>query len=225
MKKKLFNYNDLFNYYLIRSKNRIKTITARFVDNSIYIYTPLMINMSLIEKFLEKNKEQMMNYLKNCIDENKFLYLGEKYEVIVVESKLLIKHVCSINEQDKVLYVYKSRGNFDLKEVLNQWKKEVLLELIQDRVEYFISKYKFNFDPKINHISVKKMSSKWGSCSIQHNLNFNLNLIEKRMDIIDYVIVHELTHTINFNHSKDFWNNVNKVIPNYIKLRQELKNK
>jgi predicted metal-dependent hydrolase len=106
---------------------------------------------------------------------------------------------------------------------LNKWKKKILLKLIQERVNYFISKYKFNFNPTINQISIKKMISKWGSCSIQHNLNFNLNLIEKRIEIIDYVVVHELTHTINFNHSKDFWNNVNKIIPNYLELKNELK--
>ena len=74
-----------------------------------------------------------------------------------------------------------------------------------------------------NTIKFKNQRTKWGSCSFNNNLNFNYNVIGKNIEVIDYLVVHELTHTLIKNHSKRFWDGVMSVIPDCKELRNELK--
>lgn len=72
-------------------------------------------------------------------------------------------------------------------------------------------------------ITIRQQSSRWGSCSSKGNLNFNCLLMLTPDEIIDYVVVHELCHRIYMNHSKAFWNEVGKVIPDYKRRERWLK--
>jgi predicted metal-dependent hydrolase len=67
------------------------------------------------------------------------------------------------------------------------------------------------------------LKSRWGSCSSKKNLNFNVKLICFREEIIEYVVVHEMSHLIHMNHSKDFWKLVERLLPDYDARRKELK--
>jgi len=97
--------------------------------------------------------------------------------------------------------------------------KAAALELAETRVEYFNRIYKF----PVNKITVKDQKTRWGSCSKKRNLNFNYKLLFLPQDLSDYLIVHELCHLKEFNHSKAFWNQVTTTIPNYKILRKKLK--
>lgn len=97
--------------------------------------------------------------------------------------------------------------------------KEKAFCLIQERVSYFNKIYAF----KYNKINIKNQKTRWGSCSKKGNLNFNYRIIFLPENIRDYVIVHELCHLKEFNHSKKFWNLVGKIIPDYLRIRKELK--
>ena len=68
------------------------------------------------------------------------------------------------------------------------------------------------------------MTTRWGVCNIRDNsVTLNTKLIEYDIEKLDYVIIHELSHFIHFNHSKSFWNQVEKYTPNYKQIRKELK--
>lgn len=86
------------------------------------------------------------------------------------------------------------------------------LEYIPSRVEYFASVIGI---PEYGKISIRRQRTRWGSCSSSKNLNFNCLLMLMPNDIIDYVIVHELCHINEMNHSPKFWNDVAKFVPNY----------
>jgi len=92
-------------------------------------------------------------------------------------------------------------------------------KMIKERVEYFNSFYNFEY----NRISVKKQSTKWGSCSGKKNLNFNYKLLFLPQEMMDYVVVHELCHLQEMNHSKKFWDLVAKVFPNFKEIRKEMR--
>lgn len=92
-------------------------------------------------------------------------------------------------------------------------------ELAIKRLEYFNQFYGFTY----RRVTIKNTVSRWGSCSKQGNLNFNYRIATLPSDISDYIIVHELCHLGEFNHSKNFWNLVEKTIPNYQELRNQLK--
>jgi hypothetical protein len=90
----------------------------------------------------------------------------------------------------------------------------------EKRVDYWNDKY---FQEMINVIRFKNNQSNWGSCSSKKNLNFSTRLLFANMDAIDYVIVHELAHLKELNHSHKFWKIVADVMPNYKDQEEWLK--
>lgn len=99
-----------------------------------------------------------------------------------------------------------------------KYKKEAY-NLVEGRINYFSKIYKFRY----NTINIKNQKTRWGSCSKKGNLNFNYKISFLPSLISDYLIVHELCHLKEFNHSKGFWKLVEKTIPNYKSIKSELK--
>ncbi|MFA5742869.1 MAG: M48 family metallopeptidase [Candidatus Paceibacterota bacterium] len=97
--------------------------------------------------------------------------------------------------------------------------KDQALDLVQKRIEYFNEAYDFEF----NKISIKNQKTRWGSCSRKGNLNFNYKIALLPERLADYIIVHELCHLKEFNHSPKFWSLVFKMVPDYLEARKELK--
>lgn len=93
------------------------------------------------------------------------------------------------------------------------------VELALGRIKYFNRIYGVKF----NKINIKNQKTRWGSCSKKGNLNFNYKIILLPEQLADYIIVHELCHLKEFNHSQKFWNLVAKTIPDCLELRNELK--
>ncbi len=98
-------------------------------------------------------------------------------------------------------------------------KREQARRFVENRIKYFNSFYNF----KLNRIAIKNQMTRWGSCSSKGNLNFNYKVIYLKPALADYLIVHELCHLGELNHSKRFWTLVLKTIPNYVKINKELK--
>jgi len=99
--------------------------------------------------------------------------------------------------------------------------KEEASKLISERIDYYNNIYQFDF----NRISIRNQRTRWGSCSSKKNLNFNYRLLFLPKRISDYIIVHELCHLKELNHSRRFWNLVAEVIPDYLDIRKELRNR
>lgn len=101
-----------------------------------------------------------------------------------------------------------------------EYKKSVKLarSIIHSRLEFFNCHYNFVY----NRVAIKNQKTCWGSCSQKANLNFNYKIINLPEEMRDYVIVHELCHLQELNHSKRFWNLVSEVVPNYRTLRRKL---
>lgn len=97
--------------------------------------------------------------------------------------------------------------------------KSKALELVLERVQYFSNLHGF----KYNRISIKNQRTCWGSCSRKGNLNFNYKLVYLSPQAQDYIILHELCHLKEFNHSKKFWSLVESILPNYLDLKREIR--
>ena len=96
--------------------------------------------------------------------------------------------------------------------------KELARDFVHDRIEYWNEFYQFDY----GRIAIRNQKTCWGSCSSLGNLNFNYKMMFLPEHLADYVIVHELCHLQEFNHSQAFWDLVGEALPNYKSLREEL---
>lgn len=106
-----------------------------------------------------------------------------------------------------------------MEKLYDEWLRAQANAYIPKRVKFYADKYNFEY----NRVTIKNLKSKWGSCSSKNNLNFNLKLMKYRKEVIDYIVVHELCHLKEMNHSKTYWALVSSIIPNYKELEKELK--
>ena len=156
-----------------------------------------------------KKQEELLEllYLGNTIAISQTINPNLKYETAKIEDNTLI---------------------VELKEPLDLNKKEIIREhiyknyaptLFLSRVEHF-SKI-MNLKP--TKVSFRKAKTRWGSCSSSNNISLNIALTMLPQELSDYIIVHELAHIKHKNHSKDFWNCVERYYPNYKNARNALK--
>lgn len=96
--------------------------------------------------------------------------------------------------------------------------KEKARELVTRRLEYWNLHYKLTY----GRVSIRNQVSRWGSCSSKGNLNFNYRIVNLTPELADYIIVHELCHRGQFNHSQKFWDLVGETMSHYELLRKEL---
>ena len=96
---------------------------------------------------------------------------------------------------------------------------ELAKQVIPQRVAFFARQ----MDVTYGRITIRNQKTRWGSCSQAGNLNFNCRLMKMPPEVLDYVVVHELCHRKQMNHSRTFWAEVEKVLPDYRITRQWLK--
>ncbi len=103
------------------------------------------------------------------------------------------------------------------KDYLNQ--KDKALTLVKERLEFYNRYYNVNY----KKVTIRNQKSRWGSCSHNGNLNFNYKIVYLPKEVQDYIVVHELCHIIELNHSRNFWNLVEEMVPDYKSLRRGLR--
>lgn len=101
---------------------------------------------------------------------------------------------------------------------IKQYKQQARI-LVVKRLEYFNQYYNLEY----NRIAIRNQKSRWGSCSSSKNLNFNYRLAILPIELADYIIVHELCHLHQMNHSQEFWQLVSQTIPDYKNRQKKLK--
>ena len=222
-------------YNIIRSDKVDYTVTKKKIKNFIIrIYSDLKIAISVplyasnndIENFIQSKKEWIETTLekikiaeesKNSLKENTIKILGKEIEKKIIESDLE-----RIRLTDTSIYVYsKNIDNAEIEKKLFEWKFEKLKVILEE----YLEKYTKLLNTNINYYQIKKLSSAWGIYHKKENyINFNFDLIEKNIDCIEYVVLHELCHIFYMNHQKDFWTLVEKYMPDYKIRRKNLKN-
>lgn len=125
----------------------------------------------------------------------------------IIEKQQWVKRALVKMETRKVLPAQGTRDEY-LK------YKEIAREILTKKVAYWNSFYNFEY----NRIYIKNLKTQWGSCSSKQNLNFNYKIIFLTEEQSDYIVVHELCHLGQMNHSKKFWGLVAQTIPGYKKI-------
>lgn len=139
---------------------------------------------------------------------------NEIERMVISKSKWIDEHML------KVQSTIDERSKLE-KITFEQVKKlaDQAVEYIPKRVKYYAEKENFIY----NKITIKNLVSRWGSCSTKGNLNFNCLLMLTPDYVIDYIVVHELCHLREMNHSEKFWAEVEKIIPDYQRAELWLK--
>lgn len=173
-------------------------------DLTIYVTTNYLMRKSDIKCLLYKEEGYLKKALKRIKEriekQNDFYYLGKKYDIILTTFK-------KIEIQDNKIYA-------NSKNALENWLKKQMLILAKERLDVCFQK----FEEKIPYpdLKIRTMKTRWGVCN-RKNLSITLNtkLIRYETEVMDYVIIHELSHLVHFDHSKRFWQTVLKYMPNY----------
>ncbi len=132
-------------------------------------------------------------------------------DLVLSKQELIIKRVQQIREQEK-----EARKNGGNNEPI---KVQESAQFLYDRLCELAKKYGFKF----NKVSFRWQRTRWGSCSSKNNISLNIKIIRLPSDLQDYILLHELVHIRIKNHSKDFWDELEKYFPDAKKHRKELR--
>ena len=208
-----FRYKEEdYNIIIEKKKTNKNTYIRVKQDLSIYVTTNYFTREKEIIKLIEDNQkdiEKMIDNQRKKKENNEgFYYLGKKYDPIYVE-------YCDISFGEEKVFL---RKDLDI----DKWYKKQAKTLFKEHLDRM---YK-NYSEKIPYpdLKIRKMTTRWGVCNTKtKTVTLNLELIKRDLKYLDYVIVHELSHLIEANHSSKFWALVEKNCPNYKTCRKEMK--
>ena len=208
---------------LIRENRRTLSITISKMGEVI-VKAPAILTDSEINKYIKMKQAWINKHLEkirynnekyyDIINGNSVLFFGELYEVKEV------KKLKTSTLQDNYLFISETI-NFDkkLKEIKN-WYVKSAQEILKNRLNYFSSIMNLQF----NQFKITNAKTKWGSCSSNKTIDLNWRLIMMESDLQDYVIVHELCHLLEMNHSSKFYKCIEAIMPDYKIRRNKKKN-
>lgn len=220
-------------YSIVRTKRRTIGITVE-ITGGVKVSAPLHIDEKQIIEVVENKSSWIIEKLiaaeeirkdvpiKRFVDGEKLLFLGKEYELKIVDGDI---HDTKVLQQKDTITVHIPKGLQNenrrqlVRETLIIWYKKHFSEIVNERIKEYSSLIRV-IPCKI---VIKDQKTRWGSCSSKGNINLNWRLVLAPVSIIDYVIVHELCHMKVMNHSKDFWKQVELIMPDYIERRKWLK--
>ena len=206
--------NKVYEVVIIKKRNKNTYIRVKD-DMKIYVTTNYLTSKRYIKNLLDENYSYLVKMIKNMCKKNEkkdlFFYLGNSYDIIFVND---LKKV-DVDSDNYVIYAK------DLSQ-LNRWYNKVIKDTFIERFTYI-----YNIFDEVNimpSLKIRKMKSRWGVYNrVKHSVTLNSELIKYNIRCLDYVIVHELSHVIHFDHSKCFWSLVSKYCNNYKNIKKELK--
>ena len=206
------------NVIIVRSRSRSSVGLQVLPDGKVKVTIPFLYPKFLVKGILEEKADwiaQAQERMKNrqsARPVNTYLFLGKSYQL---ETRSGQKEVIEL--EDKLYIGISSKRG--LKTYLESWYKQQARKIIVKRVELYAKRSGATY----TSIKITSAETRWGSCSSQKTLNFNWKLVMAPIEVIDYVVSHELAHLTEMNHSKDFWETVRKMYPMYREYRTWLK--
>lgn len=208
-----FEYNNEKYEVIIEKKNNKNTYIRVKEDLKIYVTTSKFTPKFMIQNLINSNRNVIINMIEKQKKElNKFsdnYYLGKKIDVMIIN---IVKKP---HLEDNTLYV-KSKSDID------KWYKKQTEIVFKEHLDNVYNR--FTMDIPYPSLTIRKMKTRWGVCNKKlKKITLNSNLIYMNPKYLDYVIVHELSHFIHFDHSKSFWKLVSENEPNYKIIRKEMR--
>ena len=185
----------------IRVHDGVIIVTTNYLESDKKILKLINDNITSIERMINKDNHHQERA-------SKFYYFGTNYDIIIGT----FSEVDIINNK---IFVSSYKE-------LDKWIRKNIREIFTNRLYYWYNEFEENI-PKPS-LRLRKMTTRWGVCNTKSKvITLNTELFKYDIECLDYVVIHELSHLVHANHSKEFWNVVSKYCPNYKILRNKLK--
>ena len=175
-----------------------------------------------MDYLVEHPEVGIIKYFKNNRAKRIIISLKPDYVRVVIPKRQSFKNAQQFVES-RLEWIKtnkeKMASQFEKSKLLPKIDRKVAREVLCRRIGELAQLHNFVY----NRISIRKQKSRWGSCSSKDNINLNANLLHLPSELMDYVLLHELVHTRVKNHSKDFWDELETVVPNARQIDRKLK--
>ncbi len=210
-------FSDIGVVVKINREKRRRTISLQIKEKFVLVAVPKFFSNDDINKLIadksiwirKKIIEKESHYKKqerNFVKGEKFFLYGSDIILDIINSQ-----VSRVFLSEASLNVFLSKKNNNIKKIVEGWYKEKSLDYLVSRTSGLARKMCINY----SGVKVKNFKRRLGSCSHKGEIVYNWRIIMSPKHIIDYIIIHELCHTVHFNHSKKFWNLVKEFSPSY----------
>jgi predicted metal-dependent hydrolase len=218
-------------YTLMRCRR--KTIGMRVSSKGLMVRIPMKESLSWVESVLQKRADWIVTKLDEWKNRKPprptweegaiFPLLGEPWQVTVtavgvVQMVQASESAISRDEQSG-LSLSSGMAAEQIESAVMKWYRQHALTCFTERITLYASK----LGVSLPQLRLSNARTLWGSCNSRGIIRLNWRLIQKPLDLVDYVVVHELSHLIEMNHSKAFWQTVGSVYPDYATARKKLR--
>lgn len=208
--------------YIEWSKRKTLSLSV-MKDGNVVVKAPIGMRNETINHFVEekqawiRDKLFLINKTKVKFDDvvhyQRFLLYGNKYS-------LILDNVKKIETNDKFQIIMPQKIDREkILKTLKNWYKKIAKQILEDRLKFIESRIKL----KSSLMRISDSKGRWGSCNSKGVITFNFRVIMLPPAIIDYVIIHELCHLVEMNHSKNFWKLVETFLPKAPELKMAIK--
>jgi len=218
---------------LQRSRKCKRSLSITVLKNGeVILRTPYHTSMADLQHFaisktpwiIDKLKRVEVNQAKNQSKENTIRFMGEDYLIQVEPSPLLRNRgFCELAERTLSIYVPSNltpkKQNIIIKSILENWYQTMAAEIFTERADIYAAQLNLKFQS----IKLADPKRRWGSCDKHGRIMFSWRAVMLPLELIDYLIIHELCHILHFDHSKLFWHAVEKILPDYKIHRKQLR--
>lgn len=218
-------------YVLMRCRR--KTIGMRINSSGLTVRIPMRESMGWVESVLQKRADWIVKKLEEWKDRKPqgpiweegaiFPLLGEPWKLVATArgSARMVRLSENIRAECRQtgLGLSSLLTPGQIEDVVMNWYRSQALACFAERVAYYAPK----LGVSVRELKLSSARTLWGSCTAKGVVRLNWRLIQKPLHLIDYVVAHELSHLIEMNHSPAFWRIVERIYPDYVTARRELK--
>ena len=147
---------------------------------------------------------------REAVSGESYMYLGRNYSLDIRVDENIDNISVKLFQGKFVVNTYTKDEDL-IKKAMENWYREKTLAKVKERVSYYSS----YFNDEVTTVKVKEQKKRWASCTSKNELLFNWRCVMAPVFVLDYIVVHEMCHMEYKNHSKDFWNRVYAVMPDY----------
>ncbi|WP_170291933.1 M48 family metallopeptidase [Heliobacterium mobile] len=214
----------------VEKSKRLRSVSMRISPQGLLVRGPTSLTEEEIQQFIREKERWISRHWTRfslegqrrakAIEEKRLFFYGKPYRLVLSleEKPIPLRERVHFSGNQLVLHIEQSKEK-DWQKELREWflfqAKVVIGKRLAEIAQHLRCQY--------GTVTIRDQKTRWGSCSSRKNLSFNWRLVAMPPKVLDYVIIHELCHLKEMNHSSKFWSAVGQIIPDYMVHRQWLK--